>query len=559
MWKLKIGESNDPWLFSTNNYVGRQIWEFDPNFGTPEEREKVERVREEYRNNRFKYKASNDLLLQLQLTKDLQIDETKPPLKLQDNEDITYEVITSVLERATRFVAAMQVGDGHWPSECSGPLFLLPPLVINLHISGTLNVVLSLEQREEILRYIYNQQNEDGGWGLHVGGRSIMFGTALNYVALRLLGKELEGNTEGCLEKARKWILEHGGATYIPTWGKFYLSVLGVYEWAGINPIPPEFFLLPSYFPINAGKLWCYCRITAMAMSYLYGKRFVGPISSLILTLRQELYNQSYQEIDWDKARNLCAKVQENPSGDFRSMYRNISKGAWTFSDQDWGWQVSDCTAEALKAVLLLSQLEQEIVGEKIEAQKLYDAVNVILSLQSENGGFSAWEPARAPEWLELFNSSDVFPCAMIETEYVECTASAVQALALFRKLHPEHRKKEIDNSISKAVKFIEGVQISNGSWKGNWGICFTYATWFATRGLTAGGRTYYNCVAIRKAADFLLSTQKDSGGWGEDYICCLNEDYIHLPGDDSNLVQTAWALMALINTGQINGVSSYR
>ncbi|KAK9088277.1 hypothetical protein Scep_027359 [Stephania cephalantha] len=245
------------------------------------------------------------------------------------------------------------------------------------------------------------------------------------------------------------------------------------------------------------------------------------------------------------------SQVQENPSGDFKRMYRHISKGAWTFSDQDLGWQVSDCTAEALEAVLLLSQLEQEFLGKKMEAQKFYDAVDVILSLQSENGGFSAWEPARAPRWLELFNSSHVFGCNMIETEYVECTASAVLALASFRKLHPEHRKKEIDNSISKAVKFIEDVQTSNGSWLGYWGICFIYATWFATRALTAIGRTYSNCIAIRKAADFLVTTQKDSGGWGESHVSCLNEEYIHLPGNDSNLVQTAWALMALINTGQ--------
>ncbi|KAK9093481.1 hypothetical protein Syun_028392 [Stephania yunnanensis] len=187
------------------------------------------------------------------------------------------------------------------------------------------------------------------------------------------------------------------------------------------------------------------------------------------------------------------------------------------------------------KAVLLLSQLEQEFIGKKMEAQKFYDAVDVILSLQSENGGFSAWEPARAPDgW-----------------RYVECTASAVLALASFRKLHPEYRKKEIDNSISKAVKFIEDVQTSNGSWLGYWGICFIYATWFATRALTSIGRTYSNCIAIRKAADFLVTTQKDSGGWGESHVSCLNEEYIHLPGNDSNLVQTAWALMALINTGQ--------
>lgn len=30
-------------------------------------------------------------------------------------------------------------------------------------------------------------------------------------------------------------------------------------------------------------------------------------------------------------------------------MYRHTSKGGWTFSVQDNGWQVSDCTAEGLK------------------------------------------------------------------------------------------------------------------------------------------------------------------------------------------------------------------
>ena len=41
--------------------------------------------------------------------------------------------------------------------------------------------------------------------------------------------------------------------------------------------------------------------------------------------------------------------MKDDPLGDFKSMYRHISKGSWTFSDQDHGWQVSDCTAEGLK------------------------------------------------------------------------------------------------------------------------------------------------------------------------------------------------------------------
>ncbi|GMN48261.1 hypothetical protein TIFTF001_017441 [Ficus carica] len=76
-------------------------------------------------------------------------------------------------------------------------------------------------------------------------------------------------------------------------------------------------------------------------------------------------------------------------------MYRHISKGSWTFSDQDHEWQVSDCTAEGLKCCLLLSMMPPEIVGEKLEPERLYDFVNIILSLQNKNGGLAAWEPTR--------------------------------------------------------------------------------------------------------------------------------------------------------------------
>ena len=57
-----------------------------------------------------------------------------------------------------------------------------------------------------------------------------------------------------------------------------------------------------------------------------------------------------------------------------------------------------------------------------------------------------------------------------------------------------------------------------------NWGICFTYATWFAQRGLAAVGKTYHNCLAVRKAADFLFKLQLDDGGWGESYLSCLTK-----------------------------------
>lgn len=69
-----------------------------------------------------------------------------------------------------------------------------------------------------------SMQNRDGGWGLHIEGPSTMFGSVLNYVTLRLLGEEAEDG-QGGVDKARKWILDHGGATAITSWGKMWLSV----------------------------------------------------------------------------------------------------------------------------------------------------------------------------------------------------------------------------------------------------------------------------------------------------------------------------------------------
>lgn len=71
-------------------------------------------------------------------------------------------------------------------------------------------------------------------------------------------------------------------------------------------------FLLFDYKISNVrliGRMWCHCRMVYLPMSYLYGKRFVGPITPTIQSLRKELYTVPYHEVDWNEARNLCAKV----------------------------------------------------------------------------------------------------------------------------------------------------------------------------------------------------------------------------------------------------------
>lgn len=100
----------------------------------------------------------------------------------------------------------------------------------------------------EIKRYLFARQNpEDGGWGLHIEGRSSVFGTAMNYVVLRLLGAHEEDKR---LIKARGKLHELGGALNGPHWAKFWLSVLGVMEWDAVNPVPPELWYIFRLYKI---------------------------------------------------------------------------------------------------------------------------------------------------------------------------------------------------------------------------------------------------------------------------------------------------------------------
>jgi hypothetical protein len=64
----------------------------------------------------------------------------------------------------------------------------------------------------------------------------------------------------------------------------------------------------------------------------------------------------------------------------------------------------------------------------------------------------------------------------------------------------------------------------------GTWGVCFTYGTLFAVKGLLAAGRTYENSSSVRKACRFLLSKQLRTGGWGETYPSSETEVIHYLP-----------------------------
>ena len=235
-------------------------------------------------------------------------------------------------------------------------------------------------------------------------------------------------------------------------------------------------------------------------------------------------------------------QIREN-CVDQQICYRQQRKGAWAFSTRKQGYTVSDTTAEALKAVLLLQHTPD--YPTLITEDRLRDSIDTLLTMQNKTGGFASYEPQRAGEWLECLNAAEVFGRIMVEYDYPECTTAVVTVLRLFSSHYPTYRRNDIDRVITNALKYIRNAQRPDGSWYGSWGICFTYAGMFALESLASVGEFYHNSDNSRRGCEFLLGKQREDGGWGESYRSCETGVYTHR---ESQVVMTSWAVIGLMN-----------
>lgn len=582
--------------------------------------------------------------------------------------------IDRAIDQALGYLASTQAETGAWRGDYGGPMFLLPMYLGTCYATG---VTLERDVQDDMLRYLRNTQNADGGFGLHVESHSYLFTSTTTYAAMRLAGVPAD---DPMAIRARRFIRDHGGPLGAASWGKFFLTLLNLYDYRGLHPVQPELWLLPTSLPFHPSRLWCHARMVYLPMSYLYGHRVQLPLNPLIAELRAELYPMPYERIDWAEARDTIAdsdnytpvspllksaqKVlgayETNPVKPLRPRalrfvldqieaedrntqyvclgpvnklyhlwvwhharrggpefrrhverlpeylwkaedgtkmqgyhssqlwdtafavqatfaagaeerhaamlarahtfidenqvredlpqrersFRDPTKGGFCFSAKDNGWIVSDCTAEGLRAALLL----RDHVATPLSQERLRDSVNYLLWSQMESGGWASYEPARGPSWLEKLNPSNVFGDIMIDYAYVECTAAALLALRRYQATFPGDADTQIQRAIARGMEYLLGKQRADGSFEGSWGICFTYGTWFGIEGLRAAGLSS-DAPEVQRACDFLEEKQLSDGGWGETAQSNYTRNYVST--EEGQAVMTAWALLGLVHGGR--------
>lgn len=227
---------------------------------------------------------------------DGQVSRTASPAVDLDPDDVEEAV-----QRATDHLLSLQRDDGSWEGEMVWCPMLSAQYVFLCYLLGE---KIDERRRRLLLRQFEHTRLKDGLWGLHEHSHPYLFVTTLVYVAARLLG--VEKNDE-LIAKAGKFIRTEG-VLGIPSWGKFWLALLNLYDWKGLNPVLPELWILPSWIPLHPSKWYCHTRLIYMAMVVIYSNRFQGPVSSLIASLRNELFDDDFDRVDFVSGRSALRK-----------------------------------------------------------------------------------------------------------------------------------------------------------------------------------------------------------------------------------------------------------
>ncbi len=229
---------------------------------------------------------------------------------------------------------------------------------------------------------------------------------------------------------------------------------------------------------------------------------------------------------DWLRGKQVLDVV-----GDWARARPAAVPGGWAFQYENPHYPDVDDTA--VVGMLLHRQ------GDPAHAESIARARDWIVAMQCKGGGWGAFDADNDKMFLNHIPFAD--HGALLDPPTADVTARCVSFLA-------QIGMAPTDPVVSRALDWLRREQLPDGSWFGRWGTNYIYGTWSVLCALNAAGLPADD-TAMRRAAQFLVATQREDGGWGED-----NETYADAPRGRyhrSNPSQTAWALLGLMAAGE--------
>ncbi len=237
---------------------------------------------------------------------------------------------------------------------------------------------------------------------------------------------------------------------------------------------------------------------------------------------------------DW-----LTEKQILDVRGDWAVRRPDVAPGGWAFQYANAHYPDVDDTA--VIGMLLHRN------GDPAHAEAIARARDWVIGMQSSDGGWGAFEPENTHAYLNHIPFAD--HGALLDPPTADVTGRCVGFLA-------QIGMPASDPVLQKGVAYLLREQEADGSWFGRWGTNYIYGTWSVLCALNAAGLAPEH-PAMTRACDWLVSVQREDGGWGED-----EESYADAPHGrftESTPSQTAWAVLALLAGGRAEHAATAR
>jgi squalene-hopene/tetraprenyl-beta-curcumene cyclase len=195
------------------------------------------------------------------------------PIALETKNDLTPLRIglDRAIKKATAHLLDLQFEEGYWWAELESNVTITAEHAFLRHILG----VSDEAELGKVARYLLAKQREDGTWGNWYEGPSDLSTTIEAYLALKMSGISPETSEMG---RARAYILAQGGVEKARVFTKIWFAMMGEWDWRGVPVLPPEFVLLPSWFPVSIYSFGCWARQTIVPMAIIMDRKPISPL-----------------------------------------------------------------------------------------------------------------------------------------------------------------------------------------------------------------------------------------------------------------------------------------
>ncbi|TMJ87684.1 MAG: squalene--hopene cyclase [Alphaproteobacteria bacterium] len=295
----------------------------------------------------------------------------------------------------------------------------------------------------------------------------------------------------------------------------------------------------PADYPPRALTRRALEKLLVVTEHEAYCQPCVSPVWDTSLTCHamleagNEALPAAKQGLDWLKPRQVL-----DLKGDWAVKRPGLRPGGWAFQYNNDYYPDLDDTAVV---VMAMDRARRASRSQEYDAA-IARAQEWIEGMQSRNGGWAAFDVDNLEYYLNNIPFSD--HGALLDPPTEDVTARCVSMLAQLGATIPSSK------ALADGVAYLRRTQLAEGSWYGRWGLNYIYGTWSALCALNAAGVDHQDPV-IRKAAAWLLSTQNDDGGWGED-ARSYRLDYSGYETAPTTASQTAWALLGLMAAGEV-------